>query len=107
MAAEIGGIISNETKTQTMIQEDGYFIVMTAPSGDMVTMVKFNFGEARPTVGQLDATFGESEALGKGLRYDYESGSTGARILIAVEPVSSPADEGTLVRSLTAQPAND
>ena len=41
--------------------------------------------------------FGEPEEVRKGMLYEYVSAATGATIVILAEPVSMPADEGSLV----------
>jgi hypothetical protein len=54
---------------------------------------------------QLTEVFGEPQEVRKGMLYEYESVVTGSTIVILAEPVSMPADEGSLVRRIVIEGA--
>jgi hypothetical protein len=104
VAAEMEGVIMARTKSQALMHYDGYRATLTTP-GDRVTRIKFDLIEAKPTIKQLTGVFGEPEEVRKGMLYEYVSAATGATIVILAEPVSMPADEGSLVRRIIIEGA--
>lgn len=104
VAAEMEGVIKARTGSQALIHYDGYRATFTTP-GDRVTQVRFQLIEAKPSLRQLNEEFGTPSEISKGMLYKYESGSTGARLVIVAEPVSKPADEDTLVNRILVQGA--
>jgi len=102
VAAEMEGLIMARTKTQALIHYDGYRATLTTPS-DRVTRVTFLLAEAKPSVKQLTEAFGAPQDNHKGMLYTYESAVTRATIHILAEPVSMPADEGSLVRRIVVE----
>jgi hypothetical protein len=96
VAAEMEGVIKARTKSHALMHYDGYRATLTTPA-DRVTQITFQLIEAKPSVGQLTEAFGEPREVRKGMLYEYESAATGSTILILAEPVSMPADEGSLV----------
>lgn len=104
VAAEMEGLIKARTKSQALIHYDGYHATLTTP-GDRVTVIKFELTDAKPSVAQLADELGEPQDHRKGVTFDYEVASTGARIVILAEPVKPPADMASLVRRVTIQGA--
>ena len=104
VAAEMEGVIKARTKSQALIHYDGYRATLTTP-GDRVTVIKFELTEAKPSVAQLAEEFGEYEDHRKGVSFDYQVASTGARLVVLAEPVEQPADMARLVRRVTIQGA--
>jgi hypothetical protein len=104
VAAQIEGVVKARTKSQALIFYEGYRVTLTTP-GDQVTQIIFDLAEAKPTIQQLSAAFGTPEEARKGMLYRYEAHATGATILILAEPVSMPANEGTLVRRIVLEGA--
>jgi hypothetical protein len=104
VAAEMEGVIKARTKSQALMHYDGYRVTLTTP-GDRVTTITFQLIEAKPTVKQLTDELGEPEEARKGLLYTYESATTGSTIVILAEPVSMPADEGSLIRRIVIEGA--
>ena len=104
VADEMEGAIKARTKSQALMQYDGYRVTLTTP-GDRVTTITFQLIEAKPTVKQLTDELGEPEEARKGLLYTYESAATGSTILILAEPVSMPANEDSLVRRIVIEGA--
>lgn len=104
VAAEMEGVIKARTKSQALIHYDGYHATLTTP-GDRVTVIKFDLTDAKPSVAQLSDEFGEMKDHRRGVSFDYEVASTGARIVILAEPVELPADVESLVRRVTIQGA--
>lgn len=104
VAAEMEGVIKARTKSQALMHYDGYRAQLTTP-GDRVTQVTFELVEAKPTVEQVSEEFGRPKLAHKGLLYEYESALTGSTIRILAEPVSTPADKGTLVRRIVLEGA--
>lgn len=70
-----------------------------------MTRITFELIEAKPTIEQLTGVFGEPQEVRKGMLYEHTSAVTGARILILAEPVSTPAEEGSLVRRIVIEGA--
>jgi hypothetical protein len=99
VAAEMEGVVMARTKSRAVMHYDGYRATLTTP-GNQVTQVMFELIEAKPSIGQLTGVFGEPEEVRKGMRYQHTSAATGANIVIFAEPVSMPADEGSLVRRI-------
>lgn len=97
VAAEMEGVIMARTKNQAVMHYDGYRATLTAPS-NQVTQVRFDLIEAKPSIGQLSREFGEPQEVQKGMLYGHSSATTGASVDILAEPVSMPADDGSLVR---------
>ena len=104
VAAEMEGVIKARTKSQALMHYDGYRVTLTTP-GDRVTTITFNLIEAKPTMKQLTDVFGEPQEVRKGMLYSHESVTTGSTIVILAEPVSMPADEGSLVRRIVIEGA--
>jgi pectin methylesterase-like acyl-CoA thioesterase len=104
VAAAMEGAIKARTKSQALIQYDGYRATLTTPS-DRVTQVTFQLIEAKPTILQLTAELGEPEPNPKGMLYTYEYSPTGATIRVLAEPVSMPAEEDSLVRRIVIEGA--
>jgi len=104
VAAEMEGVIKARTKSQALMHYDGYRVTLTTP-GDRVTTITFNLIEAKPTLKQLTDVFGEPQEVRKGMLYEHESVTTGSTIVILAEPVSMPADEGSLVRRIVIEGA--
>jgi hypothetical protein len=104
VAAEMEGVIKARTKSQALMHYDGYRVTLTTP-GDRVTTITFQLIEAKPTLKQLTEVFGEPQEVRKGMLYEYESVVTGSTIVILAEPVSMPADEGSLVRRIVIEGA--
>jgi hypothetical protein len=104
VAAEMEGVIKARTKSQALMHYDGYRVTLTTP-GDRVTQITFQLIEAKPSIKQLTDIFGEPQQTRKGMLYEYESVTTGSTILILAEPVSMPADEGSLVRRIVIEGA--
>jgi hypothetical protein len=104
VAAEMEGVIMARTKSQALMHYDGYRVTLTTPGG-RVTQIKFNLVEARPTINQLTELFGTPREVRKGMLYEYESVVTGSKIVILAEPVSMPANEGSLVRRIIIEGA--
>lgn len=104
VAAEMKGVIKARTKSQALMHYDGYRVTLTTP-GDRVTQITFQLVEAKPTVKQLTGIFGTPQEVRKGMLYEYKAAATGATILILAEPVSMPADEGSLVRRIIVEGA--
>jgi hypothetical protein len=104
VAAEMEGVIMARTKSQALMHYDGYRVQLTTP-GNRVTRITFQLIEAKPTIKQLTALFGEPREVGKGVLYEHASAVTGANIVILAEPVSMPADEGSLVRRIVIEGA--
>jgi hypothetical protein len=104
VAAEMEGLIKARTKSQALMHYDGYRVTLTTP-GDRVTTITFTLIEAKPTLKQLTDVFGEPQEVRKGMLYEYESVVTGSTIVILAEPVSMPADEGSLVRRIVIEGA--
>ena len=104
VAAEMEGVIMARTKSQALMHYDGYRVQLTTP-GNRVTRITFQLIEAKPTIKQLTAVFGEPREVGKGVLYEHASAVTGANIVILAEPVSMPADEGSLVRRIVIEGA--
>lgn len=105
VAAEMEGVVKARTKSQALLYYDGYRATLITPASDQVTQINFDLIEAKPNVGQLTAVFGTPEATPKGVLYRFETQATGATILILAEPVSMPADEGSLVRRIVIEGA--
>jgi hypothetical protein len=104
VAAKMEGAIKARTKSQALILYDGYRATLTTPA-DQVTRITFDLTEAKPTIRQLSAVFGKPEQVPKGMLYRYEAHITGATILILAEPVSLPAEEGSLVHRILIEGA--
>ena len=104
VAAEMEGVIMARTKSQALMHYDGYRVQLTTP-GNQVTRITFQLIEAKPTIEQLTAVFGEPREVGKGVLYEHASAVTGANIVILAEPVSMPADERSLVRRIVIEGA--
>ena len=104
VAAQMEGVIMARTKSQALMHYDGYRVTLTTPT-NRVTQITFQFIEAKPSVKQLTKAFGKPQAARKGMLYEYEYQPTGATILILAEPVSMPADEGSLVRRIVIEGA--
>ena len=104
VAAEMEGVIMARTKSQALIHYDGYRATLTTAS-DRVTQIAFQLTEAKPSVKQLTEVFGKPREVRKGMLYEDDSDVTGAKILILAEPVSTPAEEGTLVRRIVLEGA--
>jgi hypothetical protein len=104
VAAAMEGAIKARTKSQALIQYDGYRATLTTPA-DRVTQVTFRLIEAKPTIGQLTAELGEPEPNPKGALYTYEYAPTGATIRVLAEPVSMPVEEDSLVRRIAIEGA--
>lgn len=104
VAAQMEGVIRARTQSQALMYYDGYRVTLTTPK-DRVTRITFTLIEAKPTMGQLDAVFGEPKQVNKGMLYEYDSPTTGSKLLILAEPVSTPANEGSLVRSIVIEGA--
>lgn len=96
VAAEMQGVVKARTSSQALLHFDGYRATFTTP-GDRVTQVKFQLIEAKPSIRQMNEEFGTAREVPKGLLYEHESGSTGAKLVVLAEPVTKPADESTLV----------
>jgi hypothetical protein len=69
VAAEMEGVIMARTKSQALMHYDGYRVQLTTP-GNRVTRITFQLIEAKPTIKQLTAVFGEPREVGKGVLYD-------------------------------------
>ncbi|MBW2628756.1 MAG: hypothetical protein JRE45_14160 [Deltaproteobacteria bacterium] len=104
VAAEMEGVIMARTKSQSVMHYDGYRVTLTNP-GDRVTQIMFHLVEAKPTIQQMTDAFGEAREVRKGMLYQQESATTGATIVILAEPVSMPADDGSLVRRIVIEGA--
>lgn len=104
VAAQMEGVIKARTNSQALMHYDGYRVTLTTP-GDRVTQITFQLVEAKPTVKQLTGIFGTPQEVRKGMLYEYRAAATGATILILAEPVSMPADEGSLVRRIVLEGA--
>ena len=104
VAAQMKGAVKAQTKAQALIFYDGYRATLTTPA-DQVTQITFDLVEAKPTVRQLTAAFGTPEQVPKGMLYRYEAHATGAHILLLAEPVSLPAEEGSLVKRIVIEGA--
>jgi hypothetical protein len=104
VAAEMEGVIMARTKSQSVMHYDGYRVTMTNP-GDRVTQIKFDLIEAKPTIQQMSDAFGEAREVRKGMLYQHESATTGSTIVILAEPVSMPANDGSLVRRIIIEGA--
>ena len=99
VAAEMEGVIMARTKNQALMHYDGYRATLTTP-GNQVTRITFDLIEAKPTIEQLSSVFGEPREVRKGMLYEHVSAVTGSTVAILAEPVSMPADEGSLVRRI-------
>jgi hypothetical protein len=104
VAAEMEGVIMARTKSQALMHYDGYRVTLTTP-GERVTRITFQLVEAKPTIEQLTGLFGEPREVRKGMLYEHHSVATGSTIVILAEPVSMPADEGSLVRRIIIEGA--
>ena len=104
VAAQMKGVVKAQTKTQALIFYDGFRATLTTPA-DQVTQITFDLIEAKPTVRQLTAAFGTPQQVPKGMLYRYEAHATGAHIVLLAEPVSLPADEGSLVKRIVIEGA--
>lgn len=104
VAAQMEGAIKARTKSQALLYYDGYRATLTTPA-DQVTQIAFDLIEAKPTIRQLTAVFGEPEQIPKGMLYHYEAHATGSKIRILAEPVSLPGDEASLVRRIVLEGA--
>jgi len=104
VAAEMEGVVKARTKSQALLYYDGYRATLITP-GEQVTQITFDLIDAKPTVEQLTAVFGTPEDTRKGMLYRFEAHATGATILILAEPVSMPADEGSLVHRIVIEGA--
>jgi hypothetical protein len=104
VAAEMEGVIMARTKSQALMHYDGYRVTLTTP-GERVTRITFQLVEAKPTIEQLTGLFGEPREVRKGMLYEHVSVATGSTIVILAEPVSMPADEGSLVRRIIIEGA--
>ena len=104
VAAEMEGVIMARTKSQALMHYDGYRVTLATP-GDRVTRIRFDLVEAKPTIKQLTELFGEPREVRKGMLYEHASVVTGSNIVILAEPVSMPADEGSLVRRILIEGA--
>ncbi len=104
VAAEMQGVIMARTKSQALMHYDGYRVTLTTP-GDDVSSITFDLIEAKPSVAQLTESFGEPREVRKGMLYEHTSVVTESTIRILAEPVSLPADEGSLVRRIIIEGA--
>lgn len=104
VAAKMEGAIRARTKSQTLMKYDGYRATLTTPANH-VTQITFDLVEAKPTIRQLSAAFGPPQQVPKGMLYRYDAHATGASILILAEPVSLPAEEGSLVHRIILEGA--
>lgn len=104
VAAAMEGVVMARTKSQALIHYDGYRATLTTPA-DRVTQITFVLTEAKPTLKQLTETFGSPRQSRKGMLYEYESPVTGSTIEILAQPVSMPADEGSLVQRIVVEGA--
>jgi hypothetical protein len=104
VAAELEGVIMARTKSQALMHYDGYRVTMTAPT-DRVTQITFQLIEAKPTIEQLTSVFGKPREVPKGMLYEHRSDATGSTIVVLAEPVTMPADEGSLVRRIVIEGA--
>ena len=104
VAAQMKGVVKAQTKTQALIFYDGFRATLTTPA-DQVTQITFDLIEAKPTIRQLTAAFGTPQQVPKGMLYRYEAHATGAHIVLLAEPVSLPADEGSLVKRIVIEGA--
>ena len=104
VAAEMEGVIKARTQSQVLMYYEGYRVTMTTPS-DRVTQITFDLVEAKPTIEQLDQALGTPKPVRKGMLYEYDSATTKAKILILAEPVSMPAEAGSLVRRIVIEGA--
>lgn len=105
VAAKMEGVVKARTKSQALLYYDGYRATLITPASDQVTQINFDLIEAKPNVGQLTALFGTPEETPKGMLYHFDVLATGSKILILAEPVSMPADEGSLVRRIVIEGA--
>lgn len=104
VAAELAGVVTARTTSQTLMHYDGYRIVMTTPANS-VTRITFELAEARPTMQQLTDLFGTPEEIRRGYLYESNVQTTGATIRILAEPASKPATEASLVRRVVVEGA--
>ena len=105
VAAELEGVIMARTKSQALMHYDGYRVTLTTPPANRVTRITFELIEAKPTIEQLTGVFGEPQEVRKGMLYEHTSAVTGSRILVLAEPVSMPAEAGSLVRRIVIEGA--
>jgi len=104
VAAEMEGVIMARTKSQALMHYDGYRVTLTTPA-NRVTRITFELIEAKPTIEQLTDVFGEPREVRKGMLYEHDSPASGSTIHILAEPVSMPANEGSLVRRIIIEGA--
>jgi hypothetical protein len=104
VAAEMEGVIMTRTNTRALMDYDGYRATLTTP-GNQVTRITFDLIEAKPTIEQLTSVFGAPRESSKGMFYEHVSAVTGSTVVIFAEPVSMPADEGSLVRRIIIERA--
>ncbi len=102
VAAEMKGVIDTRTKSQALMEYDGYVVIMTTPA-DQVTRITFNLSTAKPTIGQLTDAFGEPEEHPKGLLYLQTTEATSSTVKILAEPDALPAKDGGLVHRVTLE----
>ena len=104
VAAELEGVIMARTTAQALMHYPGYRIILTTP-GEVVTRIVFQFDDAKPSISQLTELFGKPEEIRKGMLYTNENVTTGQMINILAQPVTMPAEEGTLVKGLIIEGA--
>jgi hypothetical protein len=104
VAAELEGVVMARTTAQAIMHYPGYRIILTTP-GETVTRINFQFDDAKPSIRQLTELFGEPAPHGRGMLFKHEIKSTGQRINLLAETVSSPADESTLVKGMIIEGA--
>ena len=104
VASEMKGVVKARTTSQALIQYDGYRATLTRP-GNRVTVITFDFTDARPTIAQLSKELGSPEPVGRGMLYERRIAATGATIRILAEPVKKPATESSLVRRVLVEGA--
>lgn len=98
------GVIKARTNSQALIHYDGYRATLTTP-GNRVTLITFDFVEAKPTMAQITKVFGTPKSVGRGMLYEHHAAATGSTIRILAEPVAKPATETSLVRRILVEGA--
>lgn len=104
VAAELAGVITARTASQTLMHYDGYRAIMTTPA-DSVTRITFELAQAKPTMSQLTKLFGAPKEIARGYLYEHHVEATGATIRILAEPVSKPATDASLARRIIIEGA--
>ncbi|MEM8609744.1 MAG: hypothetical protein AAGF92_21785 [Myxococcota bacterium] len=98
VAAKLKGVVMSETTSQATMEYEGYQVLLKL-SGRMVTRIEFLFDDTKPSVLQLVELYGKPQEVRKGMLFERVLQER-FRVRMLAVPVSMPAEDGTLVKSL-------